>query len=157
MQKYIRLFENFRDGELKMLKAETSGNWNDVRDTVQSLKPFTIINFSDLDGYTRYADRCNREFIKQRYYTTHNDGHLMTCPSIFIYGNVPVKEKDFEKYGILNFLTGRKNKPEIKVRTRDESEMIGNEIVSTLSQNEIEGESHYKLGSVFYKFINFFS
>ena len=96
MQKYIRLFENFRDGELKMLKAETSGNWNDVRDTVQSLKPFTIINFSDLDGYTRYADRCNREFIKQRSYTTHNDGHLMICPSIFISGNVPVQEKDFE-------------------------------------------------------------
>jgi len=32
---------------------------------------------------------------------------------------------------------------------------LGNEIISTLSQNEVFPEDHFKVGSTFYKFINF--
>ena len=156
MQKYIKLFENFEDVELKSIEANTEGNWNNIRDAVQSLKPFTIINFKDRDGYMDYIEKCNKDFIKQTYYNNTLDKE-MSCPSIFIYGTVPVSKEDFKRYDVLNCIIGKQDDPNVIVKSRDESDVIGNEIVSTLSQDEVYPDNHYKIGSVFYKFINFFS
>lgn len=156
MQKYIRLFENFDEVQLKSIEANTAGNWNNIRDAVQSLEPFTIINFKDRDGYMDYIERCNKDFIKQTYYSNSLEKD-MSCPSIFIHGRVPVSEKDFEKYRILNCIIGKQDDQDVMFKSKDESEVLGNEIVSTLSQNEVYPDNHYKIDSVFYKFINFLS
>ena len=35
MQKYIKLYEDFKD-----LQSNVTGNWNQIRDMIQSMKPF---------------------------------------------------------------------------------------------------------------------
>jgi hypothetical protein len=156
MQKYIELFENFKENQLKFMKTNTGGNWNNIRDAVQSLQPFIIINFKNMDGYTKYIENHNNDFIKQTYFYNTLDLD-MSCPSIFVHKRVHVSKDDFEKYKLLNCIIGKANDPNIIIKSGDTSEIIGNEIVSTLSQNEVYPDSHYKIGSVFYKFINFFS
>ena len=62
MRKHIKLFENFEESELKELKASPDTRWNNIRDCVQSLKPFTIINFKDNVGCSKYLEKCNNEY-----------------------------------------------------------------------------------------------
>ena len=151
MQKYVKLYEDFED-----LQSNVTGNWNQIRDMIQSMKPFTIINFKDMEGCDRYLKDHPSDHIKQSYYNDHTGNHSK-CPSIFIPHKVNLEKDDFKKYRLLNCLVGKQGNQNIVIKTGDEKEIIGNEVVSTLSQNEVYPESHYKVGSVFYKFINFLS
>ena len=151
MQKYVKLYEDFED-----LQSNVTGNWNQIRDMIQSMKPFTIINFKDMEGCDGYLKDHPSDHIRQSYYNDHTGNHSK-CPSIFIPHKVNLKKDDFKKYRLLNYLVGKQGNQNIVIKTGDEKEIIGNEVVSTLSQNEVYPESHYKVGSVFYKFINFLS
>jgi hypothetical protein len=156
MNKYIKVFEYFEKAEIKDLKAGSSGNWNSIRDHIQSLKSFTIINFKDREGYLEFLTDCKDDVVKQSYYTGFGNG-VKKCPSVFINRKLKINDDDFEKYNLINYLVGKDNKPNILVKSKKESNVIGNEVVSTLSQNEVYPEDHFKIDSVFYKFINFFS
>ncbi len=156
MPKHIKLFEDFENQELKTLKSSADTNWNSIRDCVQSLKPFTILNFKHRGGYLDYIENCNKEFTKQTYHT-HNGEREFKCPSLFINGGVPIQKEDFKRYGLINCITGKNDDSNVIVKTESESNTIGNEIVSTLSQDDVRDDNHYKVGSVFYKFINFMS
>lgn len=156
MQKYIKVFEDFERTEIKDLKAGSSGNWNSVRDCIQSLKDFTIINFKDREGYLEFLDGCKENVVKQSYYTGFGNS-VKKCPSVFVNKRLEFNKDDFKKYNLINYLVGKKDKPNILVKTKNDSNIIGNEVVSTLSQNEVYPEDHFKMDSVFYKFINFFS
>lgn len=156
MLKHVKLFEDFENEELKNLKSSADNNWNSIRDCVQSLNPFTILNFKNNDGYLDYIKKCNKDFTKQTYYTNNGEREFK-CPSIFIQGASPIQKEDFKRYGLINCITGKNDVSNIIVKTENESETIGNEIVSTLSQNDVRDDNHYKVGSMFYKFINFVS
>lgn len=151
MQKYIKLYEDFED-----LQSNVTGNWNQIRDIIQSMKPFTIINFKDMEGCDNYLNDHPTDYIKQSYYND-NTGDHSKCPSIFIPSKVNLEKQDFKKYRLLNYLVGKDGDQNITIKTDTDKEFMGNEVVSTLSQNEVYPESHYKVGSVFYKFINFLS
>ena len=151
MQKYIKLYEDFED-----LQSNVTGNWNQIRDAIQSMKPFTIINFKNMEGCDTYLNDHPNDHIRQSYYNDHTGDHSK-CPSLFIPIRVNLEKEDFKKYGLLNYLVGKEGDQNITIKTDTDKEFIGNEVVSTLSQNEVYPESHYKVGSVFYKFINFLS
>tara|TARA_B100000963_G_scaffold349061_1_gene357572 strand:+ start:49285 stop:49755 length:471 start_codon:yes stop_codon:yes gene_type:complete len=156
MQKYIKVFEEFDDLEMKDIQSSSNANWNSIRDCIQSLGNFTIINFKDREGYLNFLNTCKDNCVKQSYYNGFGKG-TRKCPSLFINKCLKIEKEDFEKYDLINYLIGRKDKPNIHVKTKDESNIIGNEIVSTLSQDEVFPEDHFKVGSTYYKFINFFS
>jgi len=151
MQKYIKLYEDFKD-----LQSNVTGNWNQIRDMIQSMKPFTIINFKDMQGCDKYLEDNPTDCIKQSYYND-NTGDHSKCPSIFIPNGTNLKKEDFKKYRLLNCIIGKDGSQNVMIKTDTDKEFMGNEVVSTLSQGEVYPESHYKVGSVFYKFINFLS
>lgn len=156
MHKYIKVFEEFNDLEMKDHRAESNTSWNAIRDRIQSLGNFTIINFKDRAGYLEFLDQCKEECVKQSYYNGFGQG-TRKCPSLFINKCISLDKEDFKKYDLINYLIGKDGKPNIHVKTKDESNIIGNELVSTLSQNDVFPDDHFKVGSIFYKFINFFS
>jgi hypothetical protein len=156
MQKYIKLFEDFGSSELKDLQADSNSNWNSVRDSIQSLHDFTIINFKNRDGYLSFLDNCGEDCVKQSYYTGFGKG-VKRCPSVFINSVKNLTDDEVKQYGVINHVIGKQGDPNIELKIDGKTETIGNEVVSTLSQNEVYPEDHFKLGSVFYKFINFFS
>ena len=153
--KHIKMFEEYSTG--KEIREETSGTWSDVRDTIQSLKPFTIINFKNTADYSRFIEDFSDNYIKQTYYSFWN-GKENVFPSIFINKKVKLNKEDFKKYKMFNILSGEKDSDSISLTSEDGKESaVANEIVDTLSPSEMYGEDYYKLGSVFYKFINFLS
>jgi len=157
IRKHIRLYEDFETPELKELTSETSGTWSNIRNTIQNLEPFTIINFMDEDGYSKFIDNTSHDYIKQERYN-FNDEEQRVSPSIFIKGTVNINDNDYDEYNIYNILVGKNDSDKVMVKTEDkDDEIVGNEIVDSLSKEDIEGEEHYKIGSVYYKFINFLS
>jgi hypothetical protein len=89
------------------------------------------------------------------------NGTLVDYPSIFMVLDDDVKFKDkipqtFEKYKIRALILGKKGEEYIDYYTDDSSSsQIGNEIVSSLSKDEMTNDDHFKMGSTYYKFIDF--
>jgi len=151
--KHIKLFEDFSTS--KEIRGETSGTWSDIRDTVQSQKDFTIINFKNIGGYSRFIDDTSYDYIKQLYCSFWN-GKEYVFPSIFIKRKLNIEKEEFKKYMILNTLVGTDGREDIKVTDKSgKTNVIANEIVDTLSIDQVEGQDYYKMGSILYKFINF--
>jgi len=158
MRKYISLFEEYDSSGIKDMTSESAGGWVDIRNRVQQLKPFTIISFKEDESYSRFLDGLDTDYIKQDYYHDHigdNEPH-MKLPSIFI----PKAKIDifgstdpFDEYDVFCMYYNKEDV--ITARFEEEELVMGNELVSALSSNEVDSEDYFKIGSTFYKFINF--
>lgn len=154
--KFIKVFEEF-----KKEKLET---WSQVRDAIQMKRPFMILIFKDKDSY-REAIASEFEsvnFIKQTAYMTV-DNKTILYPSIFFTLD---REKDmttdikryYEEFDLVSAIVGAANSEFSTVYFSDgTSSDFGNEIVSSLDPNEINADDHFKVGSTYYKFIEFHS
>lgn len=161
MAKYIKLYEDFTEDPKKNLE-ETSHTWTQIRDAIQTKIPFVILVFKNRESYLSAldSDLLQDDYIKQTASMSFN-GTLVDYPSIFMVLDDDVKFKDkipqiFEKYKIRALLLGKKGEEYVDYYTGDSSSsQIGNEIVSSLSKDEMDNDDHFKMGSTYYKFIDF--
>lgn len=158
IRKHIKIYEDFEKPEIKELTSETAGSWSDVRDTIQNQDPFTIINFKNKRGYSKFINDTNHEYIKQNHSSFNEYEHRVT-PSIFIKSNINIDSDDFGKYTLISVLNGKKDNENVHIQTEnaEDDTIVGNEIVDSLERSDIGPDEHYKIGQVYYKFINFLS
>ena len=163
MTKYIKLYEDYQQ-DLKSNTEETSHTWTQVRDAIQTKIPFVIITFKDREGYTSAleSDLLEDDYVKQSAAMSH-DGKLIDYPSIFMVLDDDVAFKDkipqiFEKYKIKNLILGKKGEEFVDYYFEDGSTSpAGNEVVSSISKDEMSNDEHFKIGSTYYRFIDFAS
>lgn len=163
MTKYIKLYEDYQQ-DIKSTTEETSHTWTQVRDAIQTKIPFVIITFKDKESYTSAldSDLLEDDYVKQSA-AISQDGKLIDYPSIFMVLDDDVTFKDkipqiFEKYKIKNLILGKKGEEFIDYYFEDGSTSpAGNEVVSSISKDEMVNDEHFKIGSTYYKFIDFVS
>jgi hypothetical protein len=163
MTKYIKLYEDYQQ-DIKSTTEETSHTWTQVRDAIQTKIPFVIITFKDKETYTSAldSDLLEDDYVKQSA-AISQDGKLIDYPSIFMVLDDDVSFKDkipqiFEKYKIKNLILGKKGEEFVDYYFEDGSTSpAGNEVVSSISKDEMVNDEHFKIGSTYYKFIDFVS
>jgi hypothetical protein len=163
MTKYIKLYEDYQQ-DIKSTTEETSHTWTQVRDAIQTKIPFVIITFKDKESYTSAldSDLLEDDYVKQSA-AISQDGKLIDYPSIFMVLDDDVSFKDkipqiFEKYKIKNLILGKKGEEFVDYYFEDGSTSpAGNEVVSSISKDEMVNDEHFKIGSTYYKFIDFVS
>jgi hypothetical protein len=161
MLKYIRLYEDYSH-DIKTQTSETGHTWSEIRDAVQTRIPFTVIVFKNKDSYTEALDSFFTEYdyIKQTAFLSH-DGKLIDYPSIFIILDDDIKFKDkipqiFEKFKIKTLILGKQGEEYSDYYFDDgSSSTLGNEVVSSNDITDMQNDEHFKIGSTYYKFIDF--
>ena len=158
MGKYISLFEEYNNSTINRMTTETSGSWANVRDVIQQHKPFTIVCFNDDESYSRFIDTIQTDYIKQEFFHDHIGDDLphLKLPSIFVPKskiNIFGTKDPYKEYDIFCIITQQKE--HVMGQFKDELVDMGNELVSSLSEDDVNGEDYFKIGSMFYKFINF--
>ena len=161
MTKYVMLYEDYQK-DIKNNSEETSHTWTQIRDTIQMKIPFVIVTFKNKDSYNSAldSDLFNDDYIKQSA-ALSKDGQLIDYPSVFMVLDDDSDFKDkipqiFEKYKIKNIILGKKGEEYVDYYYDDGSTApAGNEIVSSISKDEMDNDEHFKMGSTYYKFIDF--
>ncbi len=159
--KYIKLYEDYGQ-DIKAQTDETGHTWSEIRDTIQTKLPFTIIVFKNKDSYSSSleSDFKEYEYIKQTAYMSH-DGKLLAYPSIFIVLDDDVEFKNkipqiFEKFKIKSLILGKKGNESADFYFNDgSSSSVGNEIISANNPSDMQNDEHFKIGSTYYKFFDF--
>ena len=156
--KFIKLFEEFNkepdNGDIK--------SWPDVRDIIQTKRPFVIITFKNKENYLKAVNSDFKEtgYIKQ-VAAIQTENIPKNYPSIFISGDIASgfenKVKDlYSRYKIKQLIIGKPNSEYSTVYFNDgTSSDFGNEIVSTIDVNEFISEDYFKIDSTYYRFIEF--
>ncbi len=146
---------------MKTQSDETSSTWADVRDSIQMKLPFVIITFKDEESYQKALDSdMFPDYIKQTSSMSSN-GVLVDHPSLFIVADDDVSFKNkipkiFDQFNIKNLILGKRGEEYCDVYFSDgSSSPAGNEIVSSLDKDDMANEDHFKMGSTYYKFIDF--
>lgn len=161
MTRYIKLYEDYKN-DLKAQSEETSHTWTQIRDAIQTKIPFVIITFKKKESYLDAldSDLFTGDYIKQTASMSRN-GKLVDYPSVFMILDDDVKFKDkipqiFEKYQIKSLILGKKGEEYVDYYFSDgSSNSAGNEIVSSISKDDMANEDHFKMGTTYYKFIDF--
>jgi hypothetical protein len=159
--KFIKLFEDFKKEEsgAGQDKLET---WTQVRDCIQMKTPFVIITFKNKDSYTDAVDSYLKEkdYINQSAILSMN-GKEISYPSVFFSLD---SDRDFktevrglyEKFKIIQVIVGSAGSEYSTLYSSDgTSSDFGNEIVSSISPDEFSTDDYFKLGSTYYKFVEF--
>jgi hypothetical protein len=161
MTRYIKLYEDYQR-DIAKNSDETSHTWTQIRDAIQTKIPFVIITFKNSESYNSAldSDLMEDDFIKQTAAISH-DGKLLDYPSVFMILDDDVRFKNkipqiFEKYKVKNLILGKKGEEYIDYYYEDGSTSpAGNEVVSSISKDDMENDEHFKIGSTYYKFIDF--
>lgn len=161
MLKYIRLYEEYSQ-DIKTQTDETSHTWTEIRDAIQTRLPFTVIVFKNKDTYIEALDSYFKDYdyIKQTA-SLSKDGKLIDYPSIFIILDDDVDFKDkipqiFSKFKIKSLILGKKGEEYSDFYFDDStSSTAGNEVVSSNDLNDMQNDEHFKIGSTYYKFVDF--
>lgn len=155
------LFEDY-EKTLKIERSETSHGWNEVRDAVQMKRPFVIIVFRTKGSYEEAAQEYfgQTDYVKQTAILS-KDSTKVKYPSIFF---VLESDRDFkievldlyEKYDIKQIIVGEAGFEYSTLYSQDgTSSDFGNEIISSLDPADLGGDDCFKVGSTFYRFIEF--
>jgi len=157
--KYLKLFEDFSKEKEKLEFVPT---WTEARDTMQNRLPFAIIVFLNRESYLDAKLKLfkNHEHVYQKAFMS-KDGQLVAHPSVFIKldEEQPFVESIpdiYEKYKIKAMIVGGQGDEYSKYYFTDgTSSNIGNEIMSSLSKDDMENEDHFQIGTNYYRFIDF--
>lgn len=159
--KHIKIFEDFSQDQ-KAQSSETAAGWTDIRDAAQMKRPFVIIVFRTRKSYldALETELSDVDYIKQTA-TLVIDGQLVDYPSVFFlldrdtdYSS-KVKEL-YSEFEIKQIIVGEANEEYSTLYTQDgTSSDYGNEIMSSLSRDDFATEDHFKIGSTYYRFIEF--
>ena len=163
MTKYVKLYEDYHK-DIKKDSEETGHTWTQVRDAIQTKIPFIIIVFKNKESYSDALDTdlFNDDYVKQTA-ALSNNGTLLDYPSIFMVLDDDVEFKNkipqiFEKYKVKLLILGKQGDEYVDYYYSDgTSSPAGNEIVSSISKDDMDNDEHFKIGSTYYKFIDFAS
>jgi hypothetical protein len=159
--KHIKIFEDFSQDQ-KAQSSETASGWTDIRDAAQMKRPFVIIVFRTRKSYldALETELSDVDYIKQTA-TLVIDGNLVDYPSVFFLLDTDtdysskVKEL-YSEFEIKQIIVGEANEEYSTLYTQDgTSSDYGNEIMSSLSRDDFATEDHFKIGSTYYRFIEF--
>lgn len=144
------------------LNEAASQTWTEVRDVLQSKKPFVLIVFRTRDSYLQYLkeqqDTSNQ--IQQVAFLRREDKKIR-YPSVFLIMDreealADLSKQLYSKYDIKLIIIGKNNSEYCELFLSDgSSSEIGNEVTSALSPSEFENEDFFKVGSTYYRFIDF--
>lgn len=159
MTKYLKLFEDFAKEEKD---SNFTPTWTEVRDTIQNRLPFAIIVFLNQESHRRAKAKMLKgtEHVYQKAFLSRG-GELVAYPSVFIRVSEeqPFLEsipKLYDKYKIKAMVVGGQGDEYSKYYFTDgTSTDLGNEIMSSLSKEEMGNEDHFQIGSNYYRFIDF--
>lgn len=160
MKKYVKLFEEYTEGDQKDQNSETSHTWSDLRDAIQMKMPYFIVTFNTPEGYNKFIAKflTNKEYIKQMFFSLI-DGKKTDFPSVFVFDNEQnsrnsIKDYYTNEYSIRHIITNEMNGEHATMYFSDgSSTTAGNEIVSTNTPTEMQNEDYYQIGSTYYRFI----
>lgn len=163
MLKYIKLYEDYSQ-DIKIQTSETGHTWTDIRDAIQTRLPFTIIIFNDSNSYSDAlaTDFKEYDYIKQTA-SLSLDGKLNDYPSIFIILDSDSNFKDKidninTKFKPKSIIIGDEGEEYSNFYYEDgSSSTLGNEVVSSNDITDMDNDEHFKLGSTYYKFVDFSS
>ena len=161
MTKYIKLYEEYNN-DLIAQSEETGHTWTEIRDAIQTKLPFVILVFQTEDSYKTAlkSELLSNDYIKQTASLSYN-GELVDYPSIFMVldNDSTFKNKIpqiYEKYKIQSLILGKGGEDFVDYYFADGSTAeAGNEVVSSISTDEMENDDHFKMGATYYKFIAF--
>lgn len=158
---YVKLFEDFKN---KMDNATTGPNedWKQVRDAIQSKLPYIIIVFKNRDSWEKATDSEFKgdSYIKQTAILTH-DGKVTKYPSLFLTLSDDSRfmnkiQNLYSKFKIKLLILNSKGEDYSQSYSQDgSSQDMGNEIVTSLDSHEMGEDTHFKLGSMYYRFGDF--
>lgn len=159
MTKYLKLFEDFSKEEDKESFAPS---WQELRDTIQNRLPFAIIVFLNKDSYLKAKSKMffNHTYVRQNAFLSKN-GTLIGYPSVFIKLDdesafVESIPGIYEKYKIKAMVVSGQGDEYAKYYFADgTSTDLGNEIITSLSKDDMENDDHFQMNSNYYKFIDF--
>ena len=155
---YVKLFEDFKK---KMDNATTGPNedWSQVRDAIQSKLPYIIIVFKNRESWddATGSEFKGDSFIKQTA-TITNDGKKIKYPSLFLTLSDDSRFENkiqnlYSKFKIKLLILNGKGEELAQAYSQDgSSQDMGNEIVTALDEHEMGDDTHFKLGSTYYRF-----
>jgi len=158
--KFVKLFEDFKkeDSGSGQDKLET---WSQVRDCIQMKRPFMIITFKNKDSYENASSYLEgKNYIKQTAVLSL-DGKEINYPSVFITLDSDRDVKTdvrnlYEEFKIKQIVLGSAGSEFSTLYGSDgTSSDFGNEIITALSPEEFSTENYFKLGSNYYRFVEF--
>jgi hypothetical protein len=155
------LFEEYTK-DITAERSETSHSWQDVRDAIQTKRPFVIIVFNAKSDYLEAmpSDLKEYDIIKQDAVYVMN-GKNVVYPSVFFVLDKAADFRDtahklYEKFDIRQIIVGKAGSEYSTLYSQDgTSSDFGNEIVSTLEPKDFASDDHFVLGSTLYRFIEF--
>jgi len=157
----LKLFEEYVN-DIKTGSSETTHTWSEIRDAIQMKRPFVIIVFRTKQGYLDYLESSFKpqDYIKQSAFMDL-DGKRVRYPSVFY---TLEEDRDtesdvrklYEKFPIKAIIIGESNRDSATLYSQDgSSSEFGNEIISTIEERDFVTEDYFKIGSTFYRFIEF--
>lgn len=161
--RYIQLFEDYTKS-MNVNGSETTHTWTQVRDSIQMKRPFVIIIFKDKESQAAAlnSELSKYDCIKQSA-MLNLEGKHFTFPSLFFTLDQdttfePMVKTLYNKFKIDSIITGKPNSEFAELYSDDGTSVdFGNEIVSTLSPDDFSTDDYFKVGSTYYRFINFAS
>lgn len=157
-QKVIKSFQSY----LLEQNTEVSPTWSEVRDTLQMKRPFAILVFRTRSSYLDYLkDNKDASSLIKQVAILKRDNQKVNYPSVFLVLGSDVDYSDqirnlYNKYDIKMAIAGQANVEYAKLYSADgTSAEVGNEIISTLTPADFDNDECFKLGSTYYRFIDF--
>lgn len=161
---YIQLFEEFKKSMNNAISADSTQGWVEIRDTIQSKLPFILIVFKNRSSYESAIDSefSNDSYIKQTAMMSNN-GTLIKYPSLFLIlddeSRFSTKIQNlYKQFKIKAIILNGKGDEYSSLYSQDGTSVdLGNELVSSLDTHDMYNNDHFKIGSTYYRFIDFIS
>jgi|TARA_Y100000389_G_C17456230_1_gene518360 hypothetical protein len=171
MGKYIKLFEEY---DSNTGSIHSNRPWSDLRNTMQNKLPFVIIDFKDRESYQNFKDvELQEKDYSDQTYTIRYEDNPVVMNSIFIHGNKnsDITSKDdrifnesssaeelalryIKQYNIHRIISSERGKDFPTIYTAGGTSEFGNDLLVSLSPEELGNDDYYKIGSQLYKFIS---
>jgi hypothetical protein len=160
---YIKLFEEFEKA-MKDATAPSTQGWIEIRDTIQNKLPFIIIVFKNRSSYEDAiaSEFSNDDYIKQTAMMSHN-GTRIKYPSLFLILDDEARfinkiQNLYRQFKIKAIIINGKGDEYAQSYAQDGTSVnLGNEIVSSLSIDDMENNDMFRVDSNYYRFIDFIS
>ena len=156
MGKYIKLFEEY---DSNTGNSRNSHSWSDLRNTMQNKLPFIIVDFKDEESYQKFKDsELQGKDYSDQTYTIRDGDNPIVMNSVFIFNESYSSEKlalrYIKQFNIHRIISGEKGKDFPTIYTEGGTSEFGNDLLISLSPEELGNDDYYKIGSQLYKFIS---
>jgi len=156
MGKYIKLFEEY---DINTGNSRNSHSWSDLRNTMQNKLPFIIVDFKDMESYQKFKDsELQGKDYSDQTYTIRDGDNPIVMNSVFIfnesYSSEELALRYIKQFNIHRIISGEKGKDFPTIYTEGGTSEFGNDLLISLSPEELGNDDYYKIGSQLYKFIS---